>query len=142
MATDLTRTFVAGIDSGLFASAEYQQAFTGENWILNVGMSEDFYYGLMLTTAIFATIGTISCVVLSSIGNLSSAVAKMNSLQKHFGHWEMVKQIISKATGRKFKGGISKYTNYVNRWTGARLGVHEIIKDGIFVHGPHIHPWF
>lgn len=130
MATDLTRTFVAGIDSGLFASAEYQQAFTGENWMLNVGMSEDFYYGLMLTTAIFATIGTISCVVLSSIGNLSSAVAKMNSLQKHFGHWEMVKQIISEYT-----------TNYANVGRGARLGVHEIIKDGIFVHGSKIHSW-
>ena len=106
-------TFVAGIGSGLFASTEYQQAFTGENWMLNAGMSEDLYYGLMLTMAILATIGTISCVVLSSIGNLSSAVAKMNSLQKHPGRWKMVKQIISKATGRKFKGGISKYTNYV-----------------------------
>lgn len=98
--------------------------------MLNVGMSEDFYYGLMLTTAIFATIGTISCVVLSSIGNLSSAVAKMNSLQKHFGHWEMVKQIISEYT-----------TNYANVGRGARLGVHEIIKDGIFVHGSMIHSW-
>lgn len=33
-------TAVAGISSSLFASAEYQEAFTGNNWMLDAGMSE------------------------------------------------------------------------------------------------------
>ena len=134
-------TAVAGLGSGLFASAEYQEAFTGNNWMLDAGMSESWYNGLMLTTAVIATIGTISCGVLSSIGSMSSPNTMMSSLKNHLGRWKIVKQNISEATGRKFRGGISKYTNYVNRWTNARLGTHEIIKNGIFVHGPHIHYW-
>ena len=134
-------TAVAGLGSGLFASAEYQEAFTGSNWMLDAGMSESWYNGLMLTTAVIATIGTISCGVLSSIGSMSSPNTMMSSLKNHPGRWKIVKQNISEATGRKFRGGISKYTNYVNRWTNARLGTHEIIKNGIFVHGPHIHYW-
>ena len=134
-------TAMAGLGSGLFASAEYQEAITGNNWILNAGMSEDWYNGLMLTTAAIATLGTISCGVLSSIGNMSSPSAMMNSVKNHPSRWKIIKQNISNATGRKFKGGISKYTNYINRWTGSRLGTHEIIRNGIFIHGPHIHPW-
>lgn len=53
-------TTVAGIGSGLFASAEYQEAFTGNNWMLDAGMSESWYNGLMLTTAAIATLGTFA----------------------------------------------------------------------------------
>lgn len=53
-------TTAAGIGSGLFASAEYQEAFTGKNWMLDAGMSEGWYNGLMLTTAAIATFGTFA----------------------------------------------------------------------------------
>ena len=53
-------TTVAGVGSGLFASTEYQQAFTGSNWMLDAGMSEGWYNGLMLTTATIATFGTFA----------------------------------------------------------------------------------
>ena len=53
-------TTVAGIGSGLFASAEYQETFTNNNWMLDSGMSEGVYNGLMLTTAAIATLGTLA----------------------------------------------------------------------------------
>lgn len=53
-------TTVAGLGTGLFASAEYQEAFTGSNWILDAGMSEEWYNGLMLATAAIATAGTVA----------------------------------------------------------------------------------
>ena len=53
-------TTLAGIGTGLFASAEWQQATTGNNWILDAGMSESWYNGLMLTFATIATLGTIA----------------------------------------------------------------------------------
>ena len=53
-------TVLAGVGSGLFASAEYQQAFTGNNWMLDAGMSEGWYNGLMLTFASIATLGTFA----------------------------------------------------------------------------------
>ena len=56
-------TSAAGIGTGLFASAEYQEAFTGNNWMLDVGMSEGWYNGLMLTTASLATLGTLASSV-------------------------------------------------------------------------------
>ena len=53
-------TILAGVGTGLFASAEYQQAFTGNNWILDTGISEGVYNGLMLATAAVATAGTFA----------------------------------------------------------------------------------
>ena len=53
-------TTFAGVGSGIFASAEYQEAFTGNNWMLDAGMSESWYNGLMLTTAAIATLGTFA----------------------------------------------------------------------------------
>ncbi len=53
-------TAIAGIGSGLFASAEYQEAFTANNWMTNAGLSDRWYHGLMLTTAAIATLGTIA----------------------------------------------------------------------------------
>ena len=50
-------TCLAGVGSGLFASAEYQEAFTGDNWMSGT-LGEDWYNGLMLATAAIATIGT------------------------------------------------------------------------------------
>ena len=53
-------TAVAGLGTGLFASAEYQETFTGNNWMLDAGMSEEWYNGLMLATAAIATAGTVA----------------------------------------------------------------------------------
>ena len=54
-------TALAGIGTGLFASAEYQEAFTGNNWILSTtGMSEGLYNGLMIAIATIATAGTFA----------------------------------------------------------------------------------
>ena len=52
-------TAVAGLGTGLFASAEYQEAFTGNNW-MSSGLGEDWYNGLMLATAAIATAGTVA----------------------------------------------------------------------------------
>ncbi|WP_051457529.1 RHS repeat-associated core domain-containing protein [Acholeplasma granularum] len=51
-------TMVAGAGTGAFASAEWQQTFTGDNWMLDAGMSEGLYNTLMITTATIATLGT------------------------------------------------------------------------------------
>lgn len=51
-------TIVAGLGTATFASAEWQQTFTGNNWMIDAGMSESWYNGLMITTAIIATLGT------------------------------------------------------------------------------------
>ena len=52
-------TLAAGIGTGLFASAEYQEAFTGNNW-MSEALGEDLYNSLMLVTAAIATAGTIT----------------------------------------------------------------------------------
>ena len=53
-------TTIAGVGTGLFASAEIQQASGNGNWMLDAGMSEDWYNGLMLTVASIATLGTFA----------------------------------------------------------------------------------
>ncbi|WP_288060675.1 hypothetical protein [Thomasclavelia cocleata] len=53
-------TTIAGVGTGLFASAEIQQASGNGNWMLDAGMSEDWYNGLMLTAASIATLGTFA----------------------------------------------------------------------------------
>ena len=63
-------TAVAGVGTGLFASAEYQEAFTGNNW-MSSGLGEDWYNGLMLATASIATAGTF--VSLAGVGNYATA---------------------------------------------------------------------
>ena len=52
-------TVLAGVGTGLFASAEYQQGINGNNWLLNLGLSEDVYYRLMISVATIATMGTM-----------------------------------------------------------------------------------
>lgn len=53
-------TVFAGVGTALFATAEYQEAFTGNNWMLDAGMSEEWYNGLMIIIATIATAGTIA----------------------------------------------------------------------------------
>ena len=133
-------TAVTGLFTGAFATAEYQEAFTGNNWMLNAGMSEEWYNGLMLTTAALATTGTIATSVLTGIGNVSTPNQMMNSFNKHPNRWKTVKELVETGRGGN-KGGISTYSNYINKWTGSKLGIHKIIRGGRFIHGPHFHPW-
>ena len=68
-------TVLAGIGTGLFASAEYKEAFTGNNWILETtGMSESLYNGLMIAIATIATLGTFASSFSYSF--------KINSIEK------------------------------------------------------------
>ena len=108
--------------------------------MLDAGMSEGWYNGLMLTFATLATIGTISCGVLSVIGKMSAPQQMMNSFQKNPNIWKLVKNLIEPGRGGN-KGGVSTYSNYINKWTGSKLGIHQIIRGGKYIHGPHFHPW-
>ena len=74
-------TAVAGVGTGLFASAEYQEAFTGNNWMLDAGMSEGVYNGLMLATASIATAGTF--VSLAGVGNYATAAKGWGTVIKN-----------------------------------------------------------
>ena len=61
-------TMAAGGFTGVFAGAEYQEAFTGQNFILDSGViSEGWYNTLMLTTAGLATLGTIASSTVYSL---------------------------------------------------------------------------
>ena len=135
-------TAFAGIGSGFFATTEYIEAFTGKNWIIDLGLSEGWYNGLLLATAAVATLGTLSCGVLSTVGQASAPNQMVNSISKHPNRWKQVDQLIETATGGKYKGGTSYYTNYINRWTGVRAGTHKIVKGGRIIHKLHYHPWF
>ena len=109
----------AGVGTAIFASAEYQEAFTGNNWILNAGCSEEWYNGLMLTTTVLATAGTITSGVLSSIGNATTYSQMMTSFQNNPSRWKVVKELIE--SSNTYKGGISTYSNYINKWTGSNF---------------------
>ena len=75
----------AGAFTGLFASTEYQEAFTGNNW-MSSGLGEDWYNGLMLATAAIATARTIATGVLTSIGNDATPEQMINSISKNPNH--------------------------------------------------------
>ena len=77
-------TMVAGVGTGLFASAEYQEAFTGNNWIIDTtGMSEGWYNGLLLGTASLATLGTVASSFAYSF-NINS-IQKVGKVDDYFG---------------------------------------------------------
>ena len=78
----LTST-LAGVGTGLFASAEYQEAFTGNNWMLDAGMSEEWYNGLMLATASLATLGTFASSFTYSF-NINS-IQKIGKVDNYYG---------------------------------------------------------
>ena len=95
---------------------------------------------LMLATAAIAAIGTIVCGVLSSIANAATPNQMMNSFRNNPNRWKIVKELVEPSRGGN-KGGVSTYTNYINKWTGAKLGIHKILRGLKFIHGPHFHPW-
>jgi len=133
-------TAFAGLGTSLFASAEYQEAFTGDNWMLDAGLNEAWYNGLIFVTSGLATAGTLSIGFLSSIGHVATPRQMLNSFQNNPSRWKIVKELIEPGRGNN-KGGVSTYANYINKWTGSRLGVHKIVRGEKFIHGPHFHPW-
>ena len=56
-------TAVAGLCTLAFATAELQQHFTGDNWMLDGGMSQGAYYTLMTISSITASVGTAASSV-------------------------------------------------------------------------------
>lgn len=76
-------TLVAGLGTATFASAEYQEVFTGNNWILDAGMDEGLYNGLMITAATIATLGTIA----SSVGYSFKikSIRQIGKIDKYYG---------------------------------------------------------
>ena len=132
----------AGLFTGVFATAEYQEAFTGNNWIADItGMNEEWYNGLMIAISAIATAGTIATGVLTSIGNAATPNQMIDSISKHPNRWKQVKEIKEAATGRKYRGATSYYRNYINKWTGSKSGSHIIIRDGKILHKLHYHSW-
>lgn len=99
-------TLVAGAGTALFASAEYQETFTGNNWMLS-RLGEGLYNGLMITTATIATLGTAASSLaysfnintITEIGKIKGSNYKgikftqtrngkpvYRSLEFHYGH--------------------------------------------------------
>ena len=134
-------TIVAGAGTALFASAEYQEAFTDNNWMLNAGMSEDVYNTLMLTTASIAALGTAASSVaysfnintITEIGKIRGSDFKgikftqikngkkvYRSLEFHHGHshkgnklhWQLNKW---SPAGNSLRGGTAWWTIWLKR---------------------------
>jgi RHS repeat-associated protein len=80
-------TLTAGIGSGLFASAEYQEAKNGNNWIQDTtGMSDGLYNSLLISTASVATLGTIASGIgysfnIKSISQIGCIDGKYNGVR-------------------------------------------------------------
>ena len=78
-------TTVAGAGTALFASAEYQEAFTGNNW-MSSGLG-DWYNGLMLTTATIATLGTMASSVAYSLNmNTLTEIGRIKGVRAKEGY--------------------------------------------------------
>ena len=110
-------TIVAGAGTALFASAEYQQSFSGNNWMLDAGMREEWYNGLMLTIAALATLGTCASAL---------EAYKYHSFGNQYWNdgWR-------KMRSHYWKHGISemKYSNVYSYTNGAR----NVISSGKYI---------
>ncbi len=133
-------TLVASAGTVLFASAEYQETFTGNNWMLSE-LGEGWYNGLMITTATIATLGTAASSIAYSFNiNTVTEFGKLNgsdfkgikftqkrnggivhrSLEFHHGHahgghklhWQLNKW---SKTGIKSRGGTAWWTIWLKR---------------------------
>lgn len=74
---------LAGLGTLAFASAELQQGFTGANWMLDNGMDDRLYYGLMAASATIANLGSIASGITYNYQLKSIAkVGKIDGLQR------------------------------------------------------------
>ena len=124
-------TAFAGVGTGLFASAEYQEAFTGNNW-MSSGLGEDWYNGLMLATASIATAGTF--VSLAGVGNYATAangwgtvikngktIGPVQNMRRHF-----IKHVIME---KRYTLGTNIYAYSNNaRFLNSTLNVWKVSK--------------
>ena len=72
-------TMLAGAGSLTFMSSEIQEASGNGNWMIDAGMSEGLYNGLLIGTAIVATLGTCASSIAHSF-NINS-IQKVGNLQ-------------------------------------------------------------
>ena len=110
-------TMAAGLGTGLFASAEYQEAISGNNWMIDAGMGEDLYNALMILTASIATLGTCASAV--GVNNYHSFGNKYWN-----GGWKSMRS-------HYWKHGLQemKYNNIYNYTNGAR----QVIVNGKYI---------
>lgn len=123
-------TTIAGVGTGLFASAEYQEAFTGRNWMLNAGMSEGLYNGLMLATAFIATAGTVASM---------AGVTRYQNFGKSnwYGGWKEMRHHYWKHGLKQMKmSSVYSYTNSANnviangKYIGEAKNAYVILVEG------------
>ena len=130
-------TVTAGLGTGLFATAEYQQTFTGNNWMLDAGMNEGWYNGLMLTTASLATIGTFASSFCSSF-NIKS-IQSIGKVDNYYGVKFNLTHIVDNAsatTTQKYKTTISGDTFDIGDAYGYRnVTVEESLKNELLILG-------
>ena len=65
----------------------------------------------------------------------------MKDFNRHPKRWNLVDSNVGPATGGPYRGGISTYNQYQHIWSGDKLGIHTIIRNGKIIHGPHFFPW-
>ena len=86
-------TVIAGVGSGLFASAEYQENAGAGNWIQDsTGMSDGLYNTILISIAAIATLGTFA----SSVGSAFN-IKSINGFGKYGDYY-----------GMRFKTGAGK----------------------------------
>ena len=126
-------TFVAGLGTGTFATAEWQQAFTGDNWILNTGMSEGLYNGLMIGFASVATIGTAASSFTYSFNiNSIKGIGKYGDYYGvRFDTGAGKTRVLSFHT-HGHGGGISQYHWQLQKWNPLKQKTSSTIKRWIW----------
>ena len=84
-------TVAAGVGSGLFASAEYQEYAGAGNWIQDsTGMNDELYIALLISTAVIASLGTFTSTVgsafkIKSIDKIGKLTPSNHANQGYFG---------------------------------------------------------
>ncbi len=94
----------------------------------------------MLGFASVATVGTVILGILNIVAESATIEQMVNSFKKHPDRWNALKELSEKSKGTH-KGGLSTYTNYINKWTGSKIGIHQIVRNFKIIHGPHFHTW-
>ena len=119
-------TMLAGVGTGMFASAEYQEAITGRNWMIDAGMSEGWYNGLMLTVASLATLGTFASGFAYSFNvNSIKSFGKVNG-----SNYKGIK-FTQKRNGVKITRSLELHTDHVHRGHKLHWQLNKWSKTGV-----------
>ncbi len=79
---------IAGLGTMIFGTAELQQGITGNNWMLDAGMSEDLYYGLYMTSSI-----TSFAVSIAGISYMNSPFGQRAYAYQNVGKFHYTKTV-------------------------------------------------